>query len=163
MNIRKVQAIARREQLSGMSEDELQGLDNRAYSYVLVAYTIQNAADVLTRKAAELLDRTKGGLHREQKRAAGQIIAELERAVRHFDILASSEGGGIDAVFFEVLGAESYDAIRNNAYEVIRFLMLFYTRTCSDIKATNKLGAYMAKMKSNGIFSEEEIAEFKMK
>lgn len=163
MDILKQQEIVEREKLPKKSQDELQQIINNAYNYVLVAYTIQNSADILTRKAAELLKYARGGLHREQKRAAGQIISELERAVKHFDMLSSSGEDGIDAVFCDVLGAESYDLIRQNAYEVIRFLMLFYTRTCSDPKATNKLGAYMQKMKSNGIFSEEEIAEFKMR
>ena len=57
----------------------------------------------------------------------------------------------------------AYDRIRSNAYEVLRFVMLLYTRTSGNIKATEALEKSIRRMAGNGMFTDEEISEIKMR
>ena len=58
---------------------------------------------------------------------------------------------------------QSYDRMRANAYEVIRFVMLLYTRTCGNPKASEALERNIRRMEGNGMFTDDEIATFRMR
>lgn len=140
------------------TEEEKDAAIRKAHDYVCLGYTLINAADIIMRKTPEIMEVARGLSRYEDSFHLGEAMKGLERVID--ELCRSTEH--MDSVVCDI-HKDGYDRMRNNANEVLRFVMLLYDRTTQDDKATNQLGAYMQRMKSHGLFSEEEIASFKMR
>lgn len=130
---------------------------NKAQEYIALGYTMLSAADIVVREAAKIMKVVNPVYAYQDSFEIGKLQKNLEAAMKTLSIRSQN----IENIFFEI-DPGSYDRLRKNAYEVLRFIMLLYSRTMDSPKNTNQLNAYLLRMKSNGIFTDEEIASFKM-
>lgn len=151
--------LARIARASSASHEQKEAAINKAHDYILIGYTLINAADILMRRTVKIMsDVNTAGYSYSDKfniadslRKLKDIISRTERnSVRLDDALAEEQ-------------SSAYDRLRLNAYEMVRFTLLLYSRTCGDSTAANDLEQFMREMKSNELFSDNEIASFSMK
>lgn len=158
MDIEKMIRLNARYRAQSAGVKEREKAYTRCTQYIILGYTLMNAADIILRET----ERIMSGIGEERAYLDPLKISEsrkdIMRIIKRNDMVSQTMDGLITEV-----DPEDYDRMRNNAYEILRFVMLFYSRTCGSLKATNQLEAYMKRMKSNGIFSDEEMAKFKMK
>lgn len=158
MNIDKAIRLNNQYKAARATEEDKEMALAKAQDYVCLGYTILNAADIILRETEKVMNSVAPRRRYEDAFHIGESLNDLRKVIKrndmysqHFDsIIASGD-------------SMAYDSMRNNAYEILRFVMLLYSRTCGNEKATNQLAAYMQRMKSNDLFSDEEIANFKMR
>lgn len=158
MNIEKAMRLTAKYKADTLTEEDRLKAYSKSVDYILMGYTIMNAADIIMRETERIMSSIGVKRAYTDPLKISESLKDIQRIVKRNDSVSQNMDGLITEV-----DPKDYDRMRNNAYEVLRFVMLFYSRTCGNIKATNQLEAYMKRMKSNGIFSDEEIAKFKMK
>ena len=158
MNIDKAIRLNNQYKAAQATEEDKERAVAKAHDYICLGYTLLNSADIILRETEKIMSSVGPRQKYEDSFRIGESIKDLKRVISRNEIYSQH----IDSIMAEE-NPMSYDAMRNNAYEVLRFVMLFYSRTCSNEKATNQLAAYMQRMKSNNLFSDEEIANFKMR
>lgn len=158
MNIDKAIRLNERFKAAQATEKDRDRAMDKAHDYVLLGYTLLNAADIILRETEKVMSSVGPERRYEDTFHITESIRDIRKVIQRNDMFSQH----FDSVLADI-GPNVYDGMRNNAYEILRFVMLLFSRTCGDQKATNQLEAYMHRMKSNGIFSEEEISKFKMK
>lgn len=158
MDINKAIKLNRQYNAVQATDEDREAAIAKAHDYICLGYTLLNAADIIMRETENVMNRVAPRRRYEDTFRIGESIKDIRRIIsrtdmysQHFDSIISDGNPG------------SYDAMRNNAYEILRFVMLLYSRTLDNDKATNQIAAYLQRMKSNGLFSDEEIAGFKMR
>lgn len=139
--------------LDTMSEEELEELHNKAFRDVQIGYELMNAADIIFRRAKDYLEGRKSHLHHAEKYKATRQFQLIEAAIKDFDIHADST----DHMFYQEFPGENiYDAIRRNAYEVVRLIQLYHDR-CADPEKAEKVCRYLQRFKSRELFTDDEL------
>lgn len=157
-DIQKMMNLVRKAEASMATAEDRDKAIATVHNYIILGYTLMNAADIIMRETARILSRVGPERKYLDPLHISESLKDVERVIRRNDVYIQT----LDGILAEN-NPEGYDRVRNNAYEILRFVMLLYSRTCGDMAATEKLGVFMSEMKSNGIFSDEEIAKFKMK
>lgn len=158
MNIEKAMRLTAKYRAATVSDEDRDKAYSKAVDYILMGYTMMNTVDIILRETEKIMASIGVSRAYTDPLKINDSRKDLERIIKRNDIVLQR----IDGLITEV-DPKDYDRMRNNAYEILRFVMLFYSRTCGNLKATNQLEAYMKRMKSNGIFSDEEMSKFKMK
>lgn len=158
MDIDKAIKLNNQYKAARATEEDRERAVAKAHDYICLGYTLLNAADIIMRETEKIMNSVGPQQRYMDTFHIGDSLKDIRKVIQRTDIYSQH----MDSIMAEE-NPMSYDAMRNNAYEVLRFVMLFYSRTCNSEKATNQLAAYMQRMKSNNLFSDEEIANFKMR
>lgn len=158
MDIDKAIRLNNQYKAAQATEEDKERAVSKAHDYICLGYTLLNAADIIMREAEKIMSSVGPQQRYEDPFRIGQSLKDIRNVIQRTDMYSQH----FDSIMAEE-NPLSYDAMRNNAYEILRFVMLLYSRTCCNEKATNQLTAYMQRMKSNNLFSDEEIAKFKMR
>ena len=158
MDIEKAMRMTARYKAQTVSDEERPKAYSKSVDYIITGYTLMNAADIIMRETERIMSAIGVERAYTDPLKISESLKDVQRIIKRNDSVSQTMDGLITEV-----SPHDYDRMRNNAYEVLRFVMLFYSRTCGNLKATNQLDAYMHRMKSNNLFSDEEIANFKMR
>lgn len=158
MDIEKAIRLTRKYKAAKATEQDRQKALDKAHDYICLGYTLLNAADIIMRETANVMSAVGPERRYEDTFHICDSMKDIQKVIRRTDIYSQHFDGLISEE-----NPMAYDAMRNNAYEILRFVMLLYSRTCGNAKATKQLEAYMRHMKNNGLFSDDEISSFKMK
>ena len=131
---------------------------DKAHEYIALGYTLLSAADIIMRETEKIMRVVNPTYVYKDSFDIGKLQKHLESALKTLSIRSQN----LENIFFEI-DSGSYDRLRGNAFELLRFVMLLYTRTLDNPKNTRMLNAYLLRLKSNGMFSDEEIAGFRMR
>lgn len=158
MNINKAIAMQRRYEAATASPEEKEQAVSKAHDYVLLGYTLLQSADIIFRKAEKVMQKVSAYYSRDERFWMERNSRDLGAVLKRLDTVSEGMDGAVAGI-----DPSAYDQIRSNAYEVLRFVMLLYTRTCGNVKATEALEKSIRRMAGNGMFSDEEISEIKMR
>ena len=157
-DIRRKMEMTRRYAAASATRQEKESAISRAHEYVLLGYTLMNAADILFRRTEDIMSVVDPSYRYDDRFRIRESLRDLRAVIGRLD----ANEGGVDAAMSDA-DPLSYDRMRGNAYEVIRFVMLLYTRTCGNPKATEALERNIRRMAGNGMFTDDEIATFQMR
>ena len=157
-DIRRKMEMTRRYAAASATRQEKESAISRAHEYVLLGYTLMNAADILFRRTEDIMSVVDPSYRYDDRFRIRESLRDLRAVIGRLD----ANEGGVDAAMSDA-DPLSYDRMRGNAYEVIRFVMLLYTRTCGNPKATEALERNIRRMAGNGMFTDDEIAGFQMR
>ena len=157
MNINKAIAMQRKYEAATATPEEKEQAVSKAHDYVLLGYTLLQSADIIFRKAEKVMQKVSATRSRDERFRMERNSRDLDAVLKRLDTASA----GMDGVIAGI-DPYAYDRIRSNAYEVLRFVMLLYTRTAGNVKATETLEKSIRRMAGNGMFSEEEISEIRM-
>ena len=158
MNIDKAIAMQRRYEAATATPEEKEQAVSKAHDYVLLGYTLLQSADIIFRQAEKVMQKVSTSYSRDERFRIEKNSRDLEAVLKRLDTASAGMDGAVAGI-----DPYAYDRIRSNAYEVLRFVMLLYTRTAGNMKATEALEKAIRRMAGNGMFSDEEIAEIKMR
>lgn len=158
MNLDKAIKLTEAYKAANATEKAKEIAINKAQEYIALGYTMLSAVDIVMRETAKIMKVVNPAYAYQDSFEIGKLQKNLEAAMKTLSIRSQS----LENIFFEI-DPDSYDRLRKNAYEVLRFIMLLYSRTMDNPKNTKQLNAYLLRMKSNGIFTDEEIAGFQMR
>ena len=158
MNINKAIAMQKRYEAATATPEEKEQAVSKAHDYVLLGYTLLQSADIIFRKAEKVMQQGSAYSSRDERYRMERNGRDLEAVLKRLDTASAGMDGAVAGI-----DPYAYDRIRSNAYEVLRFVMLLYTRTAGNIKASEALEKSIRRMAGNGMFSDEEIAEIKMR
>lgn len=157
-DIRRKMEMTRRYAAASATRQEKECAISRAHDYVMLGYTLMNAADILFRRTEDIMAVVDSSYRYDDRFRIRESLRNLRAVIGRLD----ETEGGVDAAMSDA-DPLSYDRMRANAYEVIRFVMLLYTRTCGNAKATEALERSIRRMAGNGMFTDDEIATFQMR
>lgn len=157
MDINKMMKLNAAYKAATATEQAKEMAISKAHDYVVVGYTLISAANIILRETEKIMQIVNPLFRYDDKFGLGKAMDDLNKIVERID----KSGEKLEGEFWAI-DATSYDTLRNNAFEILRFVLLLYTRTCGNQKASNLLNAYMQRMKSNGLFTDDEIAGFKL-
>lgn len=157
-DIRRKMEMTRRYAAASATRQEKESAISRAHDYVMLGYTLMNAADILFRRTEDIMAVVDTSYRYDDRFRIRESLRNLRAVIGRLD----ETEGGVDAAMSDA-DPLSYDRMRANAYEVIRFVMLLYTRTCGNPKATEALERNIRRMAGNGMFTDDEIATFQMR
>lgn len=158
MNINKAIAMQRKYEAATASPEEKEQAVSKAHDYVLLGYTLLQSADIIFRKAEKVMQKVSAYYSRDERYRMERNGRDLDAVLKRLDTVSEGMDGAVAGI-----DPSAYDRIRSNAYEVLRFVMLLYTRTSGNVKATEALEKSIRRMAGNGMFSDEEISEIKMR
>lgn len=158
MNINKAIAMQKRYEAAVATPEEKEQAVSKAHDYVLLGYTLLQSADIIFRKAEKVMQKVSAYYSRDERYRMERNGRDLEAVLKRLDTASAGMDGAVAGI-----DPYAYDRIRSNAYEVLRFVMLLYTRTAGNIKASEALERSIRRMAGNGMFSDEEISEIKMR
>lgn len=158
MNINKAIAMQKRYEAAVATPEEKEQAVSKAHDYVLLGYTLLQSADIIFRKAEKVMQKVSAYYSRDERYRMERNGRDLEAVLKRLDTASAGMDGAVAGT-----DPYAYDRIRSNAYEVLRFVMLLYTRTAGNIKASEALERSIRRMAGNGMFSDEEISEIKMR
>ena len=158
MNINKAIAMQRRYEAATATPEEKEQAVSKAHDYVLLGYTLLQSADIIFRKAEKVMQKVSAYYSRDERYRMERNGRDLDAVLKRLDTVSEGMDGAVAGI-----DPSAYDRIRSNAYEVIRFVMLLYTRTCGNPKATEALERSIRRMAGNGMFTDDEIATFRMR
>lgn len=156
-DIRRKMEMTRRYAAASATRQEKESAISRAHDYVMLGYTLMNAADILFRRTEDIMAVVDSSYRYDDRFRIRKSLKALRAVIGRLD----ENEGGVDAAMADA-DPLSYDRMRANAYEVIRFVMLLYTRTCDNPKASEALERNIRRMAGNGMFTDDEIAGFQM-
>lgn len=157
-DIRRKMEMTRRYAAASATRQEKESAISRAHDYVMLGYTLMNAADILFRRTEDIMAVVDSSYRYDDRFRIRESLKTLRAVIGRLD----ENEGGVDAAMADA-DPLSYDRMRANAYEVIRFVMLLYTRTCDNPKASEALERNIRRMAGNGMFTDDEIATFRMR
>lgn len=157
-DIRRKMEMTRRYAAASATRQEKDSAISRAHDYVMLGYTLMNAADILFRRTEDIMAVVDTSYRYDDRFRIRESLRNLRAVIGRLD----ETEGGVDAAMSDA-DPQSYDRMRANAYEVIRFVMLLYTRTCGNPKASEALERNIRRMAGNGMFTDDEIAGFQMR
>ena len=157
-DIRRKMEMTRRYTAAAATAEEKEAAVSKAHDYVMLGYTLLNAADIVLRRTEDIMSKVDSRYRYDDHFRIRESLKELRRVIDRTD----RGSVGVDAAVNSA-DALAYDRLRGNAYEVLRFVMLLYTRTCDNPKATEALERNIRRMAGNGMFTDDEIAGFRMK
>lgn len=158
MNIDRMTRLTTKMKSQTVTQDEREGAISKAHDYIILGYTLINAADIIMRRTVDVMQSIGDRVSYKDSFDLKNVKRDIERAIRRIDM----NSGQMDENIHDITPL-GYDRLRENSYEILRFVMLLYSRTAGDGKATMLLNEYMAQMKSNGMFADKEIGDIKMK
>ena len=157
-DIRRKMEMTRRYTAAAATAEEKEAAVSKAHDYVMLGYTLLNAADIVLRRTEDIMSKVDSRYRYDDHFRIRESLKELRRVIDRTD----RGSVGVDAAVNSA-DALAYDRLRGNAYEVLRFVMLLYTRTCDNPKATEALERNIRRMAGNGMFTDDEIAAFQMR
>lgn len=137
---------------------------DKAEMYEIIAYQLINAADIMLRESAELIESVEPRARYIDKFNLSQAKQALTKIIKKFE----HESIAVNESFFKhgyVENSElnAFDAIDQNSRLVLCFLMLCYNSISQSPKNANLIEAYLRRTKGDSpIFSIEEIESFKV-
>lgn len=158
MNIDKMTRLTTKMKSQTVTQEERESAISKAHDYIILGYTLINAADIIMRRTVDVMQSIGDRVSYKDSFDLKNVKRDIERAIRRIDM----NSGQMDENIHDITPL-GYDRLRENSYEILRFVMLLYSRTAGDGKATMQLNEYMAQMKSNGMFGDKEIGDIKMK
>lgn len=157
-DIRRRMEMARRYAAASSTPQEKEAAIAKAHDYVMLGYTLMNAADILFQKTEDIMSVVDASYRYDDHFLIRESLKNLRKVIERTDMSSVSVDAAVNSV-----DSLAYDRLRSNAYEIIRFVMLLYTRTCGNPKATEALERNIRRMAGNGMFTDEEIATFQMR
>ena len=136
---------------------------DKAEIYETIAFQLINAADIMLRTSAELIETAEPKARFKDKFNLGQAKQALTKMIKTFE----NESIKINEDFFkhgycENSDMNTFDALDQNSRLIICFIMLCYNSMSQNAKNANQIEAYLRRMKGGKApFSIEEIESFK--
>ena len=158
MNIDKAIRLQRQYNAASATPEEKERAVSKAHDYVLLGYTLLQSADIIFRQAEKEMGKVSATCIRDERFRMERNYRDVESVLRRLDTASEGMDGAVSGV-----DPGAYDRIRSNAYEVLRFVMLLYTRTAGNMKASESLEKAIRRMAGNGMFTDDEIAGIRMR
>lgn len=136
---------------------------DKAEIYETIAYQLINAADIMLRASAELIETAETKARFKDKFNLGQAKQALTKIIKTFE----NESIKINEDYFKHGYSENsdmnvFDAIDQNSRLILCFIMLCYNSMAQNGNNAKQIEAYLKRVKGgHPIFSQEEIESFK--
>ena len=116
-DIRRKMEMTRRYAAASATRQEKDSAISRAHDYVMLGYTLMNAADILFRRTEDIMAVVDTSYRYDDRFRIRESLRNLRAVIGRLD----ETEGGVDAAMSDA-DPQSYDRMRANAYEVIRFV-----------------------------------------
>lgn len=137
---------------------------DKADIYETIAYQLINAADILLKESAGLIQAVEPRARYKDKFNLSNAMKAIKKIRKDFE----TESEKINEDYFkhgyvENSDFNTFDAIDNNSRLILCFIMLCYNSISQNAKNANLIDAYLRRTKgTNPPFSIEEINAFKI-
>ena len=157
MNIKRLLELQRAIDLANKTDNDKELAIDKTMEYTIIEQVLIECQVLLINRCEAIMEAVRPCVRHADKKKVNDNLRDIQAIRKRLESMSE--------VFDGIISENDegcYDRKLQNAYEILRLILFYYTRATNE-KAAQSIGRSILKLQSNGIFSDEEITSFQLR